>query len=73
MSSRLPVGFYVRAPIICPFYSSLRRGGMSFAGAGRVQVGGDEKNSFMSRGIITDFLFFFFLEGSKSGRVRDDP
>jgi len=42
-------------------------------------VGGDEKNSFMSRGIITEFFFsFFFLlslppEGSKSGRVRDDP
>lgn len=52
-----------------PFYSSLRRGGMSFAGTGGAQVGGDEKNSFMSRGIITDF----FLEGSKCSRVRDDP
>lgn len=39
-----------------PLYSSLRCGGMSFAGVGWAQVGGDEKNSFMSRGIITDFF-----------------
>jgi len=51
-----------------PLYS-LHRGGMSFAGVGWMQVGGDKKNSFLSRGIITDF----FQEGSKSGRVRDDP
>lgn len=41
-----------------PLYTSLHRGGMSFAGAGRMQVGGDEKNSFMSRGIITGVFFF---------------
>lgn len=51
-----------------PLYS-LHRGGMSFAGVGWMQVGGDKKNSFMSRGIITDF----FQGGSKSGRIRDDP
>lgn len=38
-----------------PLYS-LHRGGMSFAGVGWMQVGGDKKNSFMSRGIITDFF-----------------
>lgn len=55
-----------------PLYFSSRCGGMSFVGAGWVQVGGDEKNSFMSRGIITDF--FFFQRGRKvagSGMTPD--
>lgn len=53
-----------------PLYSSLRCGGMSFAGVGRVQVGGDEKKIASCH---EGALQTFFLEGSKSGRVRDDP
>jgi hypothetical protein len=63
-----PATFHVR-PDYVPLYPSLSLSlSLSLCvagachlrvGAGRAQVGGDEKNSFMSRGIITEFYFFF--------------
>lgn len=51
----------IRAPITCPFIPRSRGHVICGWWQDGVQVGGDEKNSFMSRGIITEFLFFFLF------------